>query len=203
MTNQTPYEPNNNENMNNTPYNGENDNSTPNNPNPDQNQNQYQPPYNNNNYQNQNPNPNQYQQPYGNPNPNPNQNQYQQSNQNGYYQNQQYNQYNYNPNQNQYQPPYPPYPPAPKVPKGYAIASLVLGIFSLLCCNLWGVLPILGLIFGILALKYNPTYKAMAIVAIVCNCLSLVFAIAVIFLSATGAMNGIFNEILYELQYSV
>lgn len=82
--------------------------------------------------------------------------------------------------------------------KGFAIASLVLGIVGLIltCCSLatYGALSILfgimGLIFGILGLKSQG--KGMAIAGIVMACLNLVIGILllVMMLVSTSMLNS-------------
>lgn len=82
--------------------------------------------------------------------------------------------------------------------KGFAIASLVLGIVGLIatCCSLatYGALSILfgimGLIFGILGLKSQG--KGMAIAGIVMACLNLIIGILllVMMLVSTNMINN-------------
>lgn len=57
------------------------------------------------------------------------------------------------------------YPPAPK---GMSVTSLVLGLVSLFFGWLF-LVPIIGLIFGILGAKKEPAGRGMAIAGIVIN----------------------------------
>lgn len=125
-------------------------------------------------------------------------NQNQQDQNNGYNQNNQYNSQNYQ-YQQQYQQPvdYSAYQYQDYQGKtddgqgtyGMAVASLVLGICSLVfCCCLYGVsgiLAILGLIFGIIALNRcskSPTQrgKGMALAGVILCACGILLAIAVI-----------------------
>ena len=65
--------------------------------------------------------------------------------------------------------------------KGFAIASLVLGILGIpLCCFFVGFLPgLLGVIFGILGLKSSA--KGMAIAGIICGAVAIVIGVSYIF----------------------
>lgn len=70
--------------------------------------------------------------------------------------------------------------PQPKPSQAFGIASLVLGILSLLCfyscCN---ILPaVLAIIFGIVQLAMNKSGKGMAIAGIITSILSVVLLIA-------------------------
>lgn len=64
---------------------------------------------------------------------------------------------------------------------GFAIASLVLGIISILVSLVWfmGLVPILGIIFGILGLskKYEGKNKGMAIAGLVMSIIGIVLMI--------------------------
>jgi hypothetical protein len=72
-----------------------------------------------------------------------------------------------------------PTPPAPG--KGLSIASMVLGIVSIvLCCIYGGVLGIPGLILGIIGMKNNPQSKGMAIAGIITSIIGIVILIALI-----------------------
>lgn len=119
---------------------------------PPQQQNPYQQPYNQNAQQNpygQNPNPYQNN-PYGNPAP-------------------------FQPNP--YQPPYQLQPNTSG--KGLSIASLVLGIASVvLCCTnfLAAVIAILGIIFGAIGMKNDSTYKNTAVAGLIVSIIGLLFS---------------------------
>lgn len=51
--------------------------------------------------------------------------------------------------------------------KGFSITAMVLGILSVLMFFLWGVLAVLAVIFGHIALKKEPAGKGMAITGLV------------------------------------
>ena len=77
-------------------------------------------------------------------------------------------------------------------PSGFAIAGLVLGILSLVCCCFWyvsGIFAILGLIFSIIVLAKNKPGRGMAIAGAICSGIGLVMAvfmaICVIYLGTT------------------
>ncbi len=131
---------------------------------------QYNAPQNNYNEQY-----NQYSQPVDN-----NANQY------GYNQPQQYNSPYYNQQ-------YPQYTEQPENGKGFAIASLVIGILSLTCCCGSFIPSILGLVFGIVSKKRQPENNGMAVAGIVLSIIGIVFSIIyLIFLFALGGMEAIF-----------
>ena len=128
----------------------------------DENYNNQNNGYNNNqeNVNNQNPYNAQPQNSYNQP-------------QNGYQ-----NNYNYNQQQgyqNGYNQPQQYYQEPADNSKGVAIASLVLGIASFLCCGT--VCSILGLVFGIISRKKNPVNNSMATAGIVLSIIALVLGI--------------------------
>jgi hypothetical protein len=119
-------------------------------------------------------------------NNNPNNNQQQ----NGYAQPQynqpQYNQQQYNqPQYNQPQQYVAPAQPADDS-KGLAIASLVLGIVSLVCCG--SVCSIVGLVLGIMSRKRKPENNGMATAGIVLSIISLAFWGVYLILYAVGSV---------------
>lgn len=73
--------------------------------------------------------------------------------------------------------------PATETPSGMAIAGMVLGILSMLCCCIWyvsAILAILALVFSIITVAKNKPGKGMAIAGIVCGAIGLVMAIVVV-----------------------
>lgn len=73
--------------------------------------------------------------------------------------------------------------PATETPSGMAIAGLVLGILSMVCCCIWyvsAILAILALVFSIITVVKNKPGKGMAIAGIVCGAIGLVMAIVVV-----------------------
>ncbi len=94
--------------------------------------------------------------------------------------------------------------------KGFSIASLVLGIFSLLCCCIPYVnlaFSVLGLIFGIVSLteaKKMPVegaYHGMAIGGIVCAALGL--AVSLIILVMLGVGSSLMDLVPADIQQYV
>jgi len=71
-------------------------------------------------------------------------------------------------------PPQIQYVEAP--PRGLSIASLVIGLVSIVLGYTF-VLPIVGLILGVLGLKREPAGRGMAIAGIVINAIILVFVV--------------------------
>ena len=80
---------------------------------------------------------------------------------------------------------------------GFAIASLVCGIISLLCCCLGlfsAVLAIAAIVLGIITLCFKYDGKGMAIAGIATGGVGIVIVIASLIISGTS----IYNDFLYE-----
>ena len=99
-------------------------------------------------------------------------------------------------NQQPYQQPYNPQGQQPEQ-KGFSIASLVLGILSVVCCGA-GLFGILGLIFGIMGQKRAPSSKGMATAGIVLSAIGIVLFIVIIFMSAVGALDNFWHNVYYS-----
>lgn len=86
--------------------------------------------------------------------------------------------------QQPYQQPYAPQQQAPNAPVGLAVASMVLGILSLVlsCCVPYipFILALLAVIFGGVSLSKKMGGKGMAIAGLVCGIISLIPAIVVV-----------------------
>lgn len=95
------------------------------------------------------------------------------------------------PNFNQPQQPMYNNQMTPPPSKGMAIASLVLGIISVvLCCIYGGILGVPGLILGILGMKKTPEAKGMAVAGIVLSIIGIVLLIiTIIMVIAIGSMS--------------
>ena len=115
-----------------------------------------------------------------------------------YAQNNQYNQYGDYNQPPQYNAPYfnqqyPIYNFQEK-PKGFAIASLILGICSFLgsccVCFLTLVTSITGLILGIVSLKRNEGGKGMAVAGIILSAVGILFSIFVMIIFIFGIIEG-------------
>lgn len=92
-------------------------------------------------------------------------------------------------------------PPNGGEKKGLAIASLVLGIVSVVfMCNWWIGVPcaILGLIFGILSNKAKK--NGMATAGIVLSIVGFVFVALILILVAAGVSSGLFADIIGSIQ---
>lgn len=108
---------------------------------------------------------------------------------------------NYNNGQPGQQPnfnqPYQPYqPPQPQESKGMAIASLIMGILSVVCCGS-GLFGILGLVFGIQGKKKAPSAQGMCTAGIVLSIIGLVLCVIFIILNLTGALAGFWASMSY------
>lgn len=119
-------------------------------------------------------------------------------NQQPYNQNNQFNQYGAYNQPPQYNAPYfnqqyPIYNFQEK-PKGFAIASLILGICSFLgSCCVWFltiVTSITGLILGIVSLKRNEGGKGMAVAGIILSAVGILFSIFAMIIFIFGIMQG-------------
>ena len=81
-----------------------------------------------------------------------------------------------------------PAPVAPRGPQGLSIASLVLGLSSILF-GFTFLVPIVGLILGIVGLRREPAGRGMAIAGVILSALVLlVWAAIVAVLIATGLL---------------
>ncbi len=92
--------------------------------------------------------------------------------------------------------------PAQQKASGLAIASLVCGILSLVCCCVWYlsvILAIVALVLGIVNNVKGFGGRGMAIGGIVTGAIGLVLAIAIIVLALLGASSGVLTEMLEEV----
>ena len=119
----------------------------------------------------------------------------------GYPQQPQFNQPNYGDPYGQ-QPPYGA--PQEQKPKGFAIASMVCGIVSIvICCCEYVAIPlgIVAIVLGIVSLKKGEGGKGMAIAGIVCAGVSLLFIAFCFILYYTGAIDtSNWEDILSQLE---
>lgn len=92
--------------------------------------------------------------------------------------------------------------------KGFAIASLVLGIVSLVlgCCayGLTTISSIVGLVLGIIFLKKNQHLgkyqgKGMAIAGIICSAIGLLFGIGMIIYIVYVVSNPEFMDMYFDM----
>ncbi|WP_413318241.1 hypothetical protein AA0Z99_13550 [Agrococcus sp. 1P02AA] len=73
--------------------------------------------------------------------------------------------------------------------RGLSITALVLGVCSLLFAWLLVVVPVLGVVFGLVALKREPAGRVLAMVGTVCSALGLLLVLLV-YLLPFGAFFG-------------
>jgi len=98
-----------------------------------------------------------------------------------------------------------PYGPPPQPPQqgsqGFAIAGMVLGIISLVCCcsgYIALVLGVVGMVLSIISLVQKRPGKGMAIAGIVCSAIAIVL---IVVLTAIG--NSITPEELQEMMKEI
>ncbi|SFS08049.1 protein of unknown function [Agrococcus baldri] len=65
----------------------------------------------------------------------------------------------------------------PQPSRGLSITALVLGLCSVVFAWIFVVVPIIGIVFGFLALRREPSGKAMAIVGLVASVLGLLWVL--------------------------
>ena len=91
-------------------------------------------------------------------------------------------------------------PQQPQQGKGLAIASMVLGIVSIVlcCCFYYLAFPcgILGLIFGIIVIKNKRPGRGMAIAGIITSSVALVFAVLLIAFASVILANLPWSELM-------
>lgn len=87
---------------------------------------------------------------------------------------------------------------------GFAIASLVCGICSLLCCCLTlfsAVLAVAAIVLGIITICFKYDGKGMAIAGIITGGFAVVIAIFAMIASGTSAYREFINELADEIYY--
>lgn len=89
-------------------------------------------------------------------------------------------------------------------PSGFAIAGLVCGILSIVCCCAWyisGILGILGLVFSIMVLTKKLPGRSLAIAGVICAGIGVILAVImmVIVLSVTHSLSSMSPEELRAL----
>ena len=108
------------------------------------------------------------------------------------------NQWNTQPTpDNQAAPNSQPYDQAEPIPepvpesKGMSIASLILGIVSIVCCCFFtsGLTGLIGIILGAIGMKKAPSAKGMAIAGIIMSAVGIVLFIVYIILVLAGAIS--------------
>lgn len=99
-------------------------------------------------------------------------------------------------------------PPQQNEPKGYAIAGMVLGIVSIVCCcsPYIGIgAGVLALVFSIIVLSQNRAGRGMAIAGVICGAIGLLLAIGMIILGVgmqDYLNSGRFDALLRDIEQS-
>lgn len=79
--------------------------------------------------------------------------------------------------------------------KGMAIASMILGIVSIVLCCIWYISLIAGIVGIVLGIMHNRKNEksGMATAGIICSVIGIILTIAILILAAIGiaAMGGI------------
>lgn len=107
---------------------------------------------------------------------------------------------------------YQNYVPEPEEGPGFAIAGMVCGILSIVCCCMYyisGVLGVIGLVFSIIVLKNEKPGKGMAIAGVVCSVIGILIALFFIGYRIFTIMNpeymnnlrNLYRENLYSQMY--
>lgn len=112
------------------------------------------------------------------------------------------------PNQNQYQQAGYYQQSAPAAPQdkasGMAIASMICGILSILCCCAWYISLILAGVAIVLGIVNNTKHmggKGMAIAGIVTGSVGIVLVVAFLLLMVLGMTSSEFSDILSNYSY--
>ncbi len=96
--------------------------------------------------------------------------------------------------------------PQQKEPMGFAIAGMVLGIVSIVCCCspfVGGVTGVLGLIFSIMVLVQKKPGKGMAIAGAICAAIGLILVVSMLvannsmmdYINSQGGMENILRDL--------
>ncbi len=101
---------------------------------------------------------------------------------------------------------YENYVPEPEEGPGFAIAGMVCGILSIVCCCVWYVglvLGIVGLVLSIISVRQHRPGKGMAIAGIICSSIGLGIGLLMGITSIITMLNPSYqNEILREFYQS-
>ena len=98
------------------------------------------------------------------------------------------------------------YNTTPKKDNGFAIASLVLGIFSILCCCCISYVSIatgvLSIVFFIIDKQKNNSSNGMAIAGLVCSIFSIVICVASLIFTYSPLFKelmGMYESMIYSI----
>jgi len=89
-------------------------------------------------------------------------------------------------------------------PSGFAIAGLVCGILSIVCCCAWyisGILGILGMVFSVMVLVKHLPGKGLSIAGAICAGIGIVLAVIMLIfvLSVNNSLSSMSPEELRSL----
>jgi Domain of unknown function (DUF4190) len=84
----------------------------------------------------------------------------------------------------------PVYADAPQPHRGLSITALVLGLCSFLFAWTLVVVPLIGIVFGFVALRREPAGKAMAIIGLVASVIGLVWVLLFYMLPLFGVLRS-------------
>lgn len=100
---------------------------------------------------------------------------------------------------------YEHYVPEPEDGPGFSIAGMICGILSLLCCCVWYVglvLGIVGLVLSIISLKQQKPGRGMAIAGVVCSAIGLGITLILGIFAILTMFNPEYQNFLNELRNS-
>ena len=84
----------------------------------------------------------------------------------------------------------PVYAYAPQPQRGLSITALVLGACSFLFAWIFVVVPIIGIVFGFIALRREPAGRAMAIIGLVSSAIGLLWVLLFYLLPLIGVLSA-------------
>lgn len=98
------------------------------------------------------------------------------------------------------------YVPEPEEGPGFAIAGMVCGILSIVCCcqpYIAGVLSIVGLVLSIIALRGQKPGRGMAIAGVVCSVIGLLIVIFMIIAQIFLLLNPGYRQSFMDMYRSM
>ncbi len=88
----------------------------------------------------------------------------------------------------------------PKKLIGLSIASMILGILSIVCCSAWyiaGLFALAGLVLGIISMVKKCSGKGMAIAGIICSVIGLIIAVVMLLIVVVGFIGSASSSSYY------
>lgn len=95
------------------------------------------------------------------------------------------------------------YVPAPEGGNGFAIAGMVLGILSIVCCCVWRlslIMAVLSLVFSIITVTQNKPGRGMAVAGIVCSVVGIILVAALLIMAYAGMNSADYQELLKQIE---